>query len=100
MHTFDASAFLKQTRKTVSSEWLRVGRNTSCEVHLPDPRVPLEQGMIVYRDGLVYMEGEGGRSRSFSHACAGPIFMGGGTLRIQPPSPEGAIDAAMRAAIS
>src|SRR4029079_4286869 len=50
----------QQSRKTVNSEWRRVGRNTSCEIHLPDPRVPLEQGMIVYRDGLVYMEGEAG----------------------------------------
>ena len=45
-----------QVRKTVSGDWLRVGRNTSCEIHLPDPRVPLEQGMIVNREGLVYID--------------------------------------------
>lgn len=49
-----------QARKAVTGEWLRVGRNAACEVHLPDPRVPLDQGMIVNRDGLVYLEGESG----------------------------------------
>jgi predicted CXXCH cytochrome family protein len=42
------------------AEWIRVGRNASCEIHLPDPRIALEQGMIVNRDGLVYIEGEAG----------------------------------------
>ncbi|MGZ5067566.1 MAG: cytochrome c3 family protein [Usitatibacter sp.] len=49
-----------QTKKTVAAEWIRVGRNASCEIHLPDPRIALEQGMIVNRDGLVYIEGEAG----------------------------------------
>ena len=49
-----------QTKKTVNAEWVRVGRNASCEIHLPDPRIALEQGMIVHRDGLVYLEGETG----------------------------------------
>ena len=47
-------------KKTVVADWLRVGRNASCEIHLPDPRVPLEHGMIVNREGLVYLEGESG----------------------------------------
>lgn len=47
-------------KKTVVGEWLRVGRNASCEIHLADPRVALEQGMIVNREGLVYLEGESG----------------------------------------
>jgi predicted CXXCH cytochrome family protein len=47
-------------RKTITGEWLRVGRNAACEIHLPDPRVPLDQGMVVGRDGLVYIEGEAG----------------------------------------
>jgi len=46
------------TKKTVSGQILRVGRNASCEIHLPDPRIALEQGMIMFRDGLVYVEGE------------------------------------------
>ncbi|HUL96976.1 MAG TPA: cytochrome c3 family protein [Usitatibacter sp.] len=50
-----------QSRKTVVAEWIRVGRNASCEIHLPDPRIALEQGMIVNRDGPVYLEGEAGR---------------------------------------
>ncbi|HLX24099.1 MAG TPA: cytochrome c3 family protein [Usitatibacter sp.] len=49
-----------QTKKAVSAEWVRVGRNASCEIHLPDPRIALEQGMIVNRGGPVYIEGEAG----------------------------------------
>lgn len=47
-------------RKVVEGDWLRVGRNASCEIHLPDARIALEQGLIVNRDGPVYVEGEGG----------------------------------------
>ncbi len=47
-------------KKTVQADWVRVGRNASCEIHLPDARVPLEQGMLVLREGLVYLEGEAG----------------------------------------
>lgn len=49
-----------QGKKTVEADWLRVGRDAACEVHLPDPRIALQQGMIVNRDGLVYLQGEGG----------------------------------------
>jgi predicted CXXCH cytochrome family protein len=49
-------------KKTVQADWVRVGRNASCEVYLPDPRIALEQGLIVDRDGLVYIEGEGAGS--------------------------------------
>jgi predicted CXXCH cytochrome family protein len=49
-----------QVKKTLTTDWLRVGRDASCEIHLPDPRIALQQGMIVNRDGLVYLEGEGG----------------------------------------
>ena len=49
-----------QVKKTVVADWVRVGRNASSEIFLPDPRIALEQGMIVYRDGLVYLEGESG----------------------------------------
>jgi predicted CXXCH cytochrome family protein len=47
-------------RKTVSAEWVRIGRDASCEIHLADPRIALQQGMIVNRDGPVYLEGEAG----------------------------------------
>src|SRR5678815_3766337 len=47
------------TKKTVAGQILRVGRNASCEIHLPDPRIALEQGMIMSRGAdLVYVEGE------------------------------------------
>ena len=49
-----------QTKKTVVADWVRIGRNASCEIHLPDPRIALEQGMIVNRDGLVFIKGEPG----------------------------------------
>ncbi|HXN16294.1 MAG TPA: hypothetical protein VN878_07940, partial [Usitatibacter sp.] len=55
-----AGGRLLETKKTVVADWIRVGRNASCEIHLPDPRIPLEKGMIVDRNGLVYLEGEGG----------------------------------------
>jgi len=55
-----------QTKKTVTTEWVRVGRNASCEIHLPDPRIALEQGMIVNRNGPVYIEGEAG-SQDITH---------------------------------
>jgi predicted CXXCH cytochrome family protein len=46
-------------KRTVVAQWVRVGRDANCEIHLPDPRIPLAQAMIVDRDGLVYIEGEG-----------------------------------------
>lgn len=49
-----------RSRKVIEAEWLRVGRNASCEIHLPDPRVALEHALIVNRNGLVYVEGEAG----------------------------------------
>jgi hypothetical protein len=49
-----------QSKKTVNADWVRIGRNASCEIHLADPRIALEQGMIVNRDGPVYLEGEAG----------------------------------------
>src|SRR5437868_1494353 len=91
----------QQTRKTVNSDWLRVGRNTSCEIHLPDPRVPLEQGMIVYRDGLVYMEGESGSQvitrrsvRSERMHYGEPVEVGPYRIQMTPPPPG--YDAALR----
>ena len=48
-----------QSKRTVVADWVRVGRNASCELHLPDPRIALEQGLIIERNGLVYLEGEG-----------------------------------------
>ena len=90
-----------QVRKTVSGDWLRVGRNTSCEIHLPDPRVPLEQGMIVYRDGLVYMEGEAGSQvitrrsvRSERMHYGEQIAVGPYRIEMTPPPPG--FDAALR----
>jgi len=50
-----------QSKKPVAADWLRIGRNASCEIHLPDPRVPLEQGMITRPDeGFMYVAGEAG----------------------------------------
>jgi predicted CXXCH cytochrome family protein len=50
-----------QSKKTVSATWLRVGRSASCEIHLPDPRVALDQGMVTRPDeGFLYVVGEKG----------------------------------------
>ena len=38
------SAQRAPVKRTVVADWLRVGRNASCEIHLPDPRVALEDG--------------------------------------------------------
>jgi predicted CXXCH cytochrome family protein len=82
-------------RKTVHGEWLRVGRNASCEIHLPDPRVSLEHGMIVNREGLVYLEGEPGSSditrksvRSVRLAPGQGVDVGPYRIEAQP-APEG-----------
>src|SRR3954471_23766284 len=90
-----------QSRRTVTGQWLRVGRNTSCEVHLADPRVPLEQGMIVYRDGLVYMEGEAGSQvatrrsvRSHRMHYGEPLEIGPYRVEMTPPPPG--YDAALK----
>ncbi len=89
-----------QTRKTVSADWIRVGRNASCELHLPDPRIALEQGMIVNRDGLVYLEGEGGSQnitrksvRSVRLKPGQPIDIG--PYRIEAQEPAEGYDAAL-----
>jgi hypothetical protein len=83
------------TRKTVTADWIRVGRNAACELHLPDPRVPLAQGMIVERDGLVYLEGESGSqeiTRKTVHAVrlkvGAPIEIGPYRVEARP-APEG-----------
>lgn len=89
-----------QTRKTVTGEWMRVGRNAACEIHLPDPRVALDQGIIFNRDGLVYIEGEAGSQnitrktvRSVRLKVGEPIEIGPYRLEAQQPPPgfDGAI---------
>ena len=47
-----------QAKREIEGDWLRVGRAASCEIHLPDPRVALNQGLLSFRDGLVYSEGD------------------------------------------
>ena len=84
-----------QTKKTVVADWVRVGRNASCEIHLPDPRIALEQGMIVNRNGPVYIEGEAGSTditrksvRSVRLKPGEPIDIGPYRLEALP-APEG-----------
>jgi hypothetical protein len=87
-------------RRTVQAEWIRVGRHASSELHLPDPRVPLAKGMIVDRDGPVYIEGEAGShdiTRKTVHAVrlkpGVPLEIGPYRIEAKPP-PEG-YDAAL-----
>ena len=81
-------------RRTVVANWLRVGRSANSEVHLPDPRVALEQGMVVDRDGPVYIEGELGSQnitrkavRSVRLKPGEPIDIGPYRLTAQAPPP-------------
>jgi predicted CXXCH cytochrome family protein len=83
-----------QARKSVTANWIRVGRNASCELHLPDPRIALEQGMIVDRDGLVYLEGESGNqniTRKSVHAVrlktGEPLDIGPYRIEVLPKPP-------------
>lgn len=79
-----------QTKRAVSAEWIRVGRNASCEIHLADPRIALEQGMIVNRGGPVYLEGEAGSTditrktvRSVRLKVGEPIEIGPYSLQVR-----------------
>ncbi len=54
------SGRVMQQKRLVQGDWIRVGRAASCEIHLPDPRVALNQGLIMERGGIVYSEGEAG----------------------------------------
>ena len=67
---------------------MRVGRNASCEIHLPDPRIALEQGMIVNRDGLVYIEGEAGSQNITRKTVRSVRMKPGGAARHRPVSPR------------
>jgi predicted CXXCH cytochrome family protein len=54
------SGRVMQQKRVVEGDWIRVGRSASSELHLPDPRVALNQGLFMDRGGLVYSEGETG----------------------------------------
>lgn len=82
------------SRRTVNAQWLRVGRNANCEVHLPDSRISLEQGMIVDREGPVYIEGEAGSTnitrkavRSVRLKRGEPVDIGPYRITAQTPPP-------------
>ncbi|HUP96330.1 MAG TPA: cytochrome c3 family protein [Usitatibacter sp.] len=81
-----------QGRRVAEGDWVRVGRNAASEIHLADPRVPLDQGVIVNRDGLVYLEGEGGNQsitrksvRSVRLEPGQHVDVGPYRLHVQPP---------------
>ncbi|MGE5097776.1 MAG: hypothetical protein ACM3SO_21745 [Betaproteobacteria bacterium] len=89
-----------QVRKVIQGEWLRVGRNASCEVHLPDARIALEQGLIVNRDGPVYIEGEAG-SQNITRKTVHQLRLKPGTVleigpyRLEAVQATGGFDAAI-----
>ena len=58
--TTGRSGRVMQQKKLVQGDWIRVGRAASSEIHLADPRVALNQGLIMDRGGIVYTEGEAG----------------------------------------
>src|SRR6187402_2334828 len=83
-----------KARKPIEAPWLRVGRSASCEIHLPDPRVPLQQGMVTRPDeGFMYVHGESGAMDISRKAVrqerlvpGQPIEIGPYRLELQPPS--------------
>jgi predicted CXXCH cytochrome family protein len=78
-----------QTKKTVVADWVRIGRNASCEIHLADPRIALEQGMIVNRNGPVYIEGEAGSQDITRKSVRSVRLKPGETIEIGPYRLEG-----------
>ncbi len=77
------------SRKVVNAEWLRVGRNSNCELHLPDPRVALAQGLIADRGGLVYLEGKAGARDITSQSVRAVRLAPGKPIEIGPYRVEG-----------
>ena len=55
-----ANGRLVTTRREIDSDWVRIGRNASSEIHLADPRIALDHALIVDRDGPTYLELEAG----------------------------------------
>ncbi len=85
-----------QVRKEVTADWVRVGRNAASEVLLADPRIALNQGLIVDRNGPVYTEGEMGTMTSTTRRAVRSVRLAPGTaIDIGPykltaiPAPEG-----------
>ena len=68
-----------QVRKDVSADWVRVGRSAASEVLLADPRIALNQGLIVDRNGPVYTEGEMGTSTSTTKKAVRSVRLSPGT---------------------
>jgi predicted CXXCH cytochrome family protein len=68
-----------QVRKEVTADWVRVGRNASSEVLLADPRIALNQGLIVDRNGPVYTEGEMGTMTSTTRKAVRSVRLAPGT---------------------
>ena len=73
-----------QAKRTLSAEMVRIGRAASCEIHLADPRVALNQGLIVNRDGPVYVEGEAGSQNITRKAVRSVRLRPGASLEIGP----------------
>ncbi len=70
---------LVQIRKEVSADWVRVGRSAASEVLLADPRIALNQGLIVDRNGPVYTEGEMGTTTSTTRKAVRSVRLAPGT---------------------
>ena len=68
-----------QVRKEITADWIRVGRNASSEVLLADPRIALNHGLIVDRNGPVYTEGEMGTMTSTTRKAVRSVRLAPGT---------------------
>jgi predicted CXXCH cytochrome family protein len=89
-------------RPTVEAFALRVGREAGSEIHLPDARVGLQEGVIFLRDGLVFTRSISPRADASSrHSVMSERITRERAIRIGPyrlewlPAPDG-YDAALR----
>jgi len=73
-----------QAKRTVTTEMARIGRAASSEIFLADARVALNQGLIVNRDGLVYVEGESGSQNITRKAVRSVRLKPGTSLEVGP----------------
>jgi predicted CXXCH cytochrome family protein len=73
-----------QAKRTVTTEMARIGRAASSEIFLGDARVALNQGLIVNRDGLVYVEGESGNQNITRKAVRSVRLKPGTSLEVGP----------------
>ncbi len=92
-------------KRTINDDMVRVGRESGCELHLPDPRVALAEGFIVNRGGITFIREQTGQFEATRNSVQAhrfrvnePIDIGPYTLtmRAAPAGFDGAIEVSLR----